>query len=202
MNRERERVELLRDAADYIRTRSGEIADGGGSADVADDGMRIALGLEAVLTALPPGGMEGVEDHSSVAGEPDGSSELPHHEQAGSATPSEARFSAPHLRPGAWFFDGICKVWAPSLKGGHTPVCDIRGWGYLTGGGHGALGLPEEQALETQLAWGHLIAKAVNAHFGALEPGASKPADTREARLPEGLRATEHKSPPTEAREG
>ena len=39
-------------------------------------------------------------------------------------------------------------------------VCDIRGWGYLTGKGVGALGLPDDQAFAIQLANARLIAAA------------------------------------------
>ena len=39
-------------------------------------------------------------------------------------------------------------------------VCDIRGWGYLTGKGVGALGLPDDQAFGIQLANARLIAAA------------------------------------------
>lgn len=43
-------------------------------------------------------------------------------------------------------------IWGDSLKGGDTHVAMVRGWGYLTGGGHGAIGLSEEDGLEAQLA--------------------------------------------------
>lgn len=39
-------------------------------------------------------------------------------------------------------------------------VCDVRGWGYLTGKGVGALGLPDDQAFGIQLANARLIAAA------------------------------------------
>lgn len=51
---------------------------------------------------------------------------------------------------------------APSLKGGDTHVADVRGWGYLTGGGHGALGLDGDAAVRIQAAIGVVIAEAVN----------------------------------------
>lgn len=44
--------------------------------------------------------------------------------------------------------------------GGDAMICDIRGWGYLTGKGHGALGLPPEQAAAIQDANARLIAAA------------------------------------------
>lgn len=39
-------------------------------------------------------------------------------------------------------------------------MCDIRGWGYLTGNGHGALGLSLEEAVAIQTANARLIAAA------------------------------------------
>lgn len=63
------------------------------------------------------------------------------------------------LADGAWTRDPRTYwIWAPSLKGGHAHIADIRGWGYLTGGGHGALGMSEEDAIEAQTAWGEHIA--------------------------------------------
>jgi hypothetical protein len=43
-------------------------------------------------------------------------------------------------------------IFGQSKKGGDAHVLDIRGWGYLTGGGGGALGLSEEQAIKAQKA--------------------------------------------------
>lgn len=43
---------------------------------------------------------------------------------------------------------------------GDAKICDIRGWGYLTGNGHGALGLPPEEAVRIQDANARLIAAA------------------------------------------
>lgn len=52
-------------------------------------------------------------------------------------------------------------VMADNAKiGGDTPICDIRGWGYLTGNGHGALGLDPKEAAEIQDANARLIASA------------------------------------------
>lgn len=57
-----------------------------------------------------------------------------------------------YFAPGAWSIDNIGWVWAPSLKGGMTHVCtlEIRGWGYLIGGGHGGLGLEDDEAAAAQ----------------------------------------------------
>lgn len=74
-------------------------------------------------------------------------------------------------------------IYGPSLKGGVARLADVRGWGYLTGGGHGALGLPGEKAREIQDALGRLIA-AIPALVSALQ-------EAREALGPfveEGLR--------------
>lgn len=43
---------------------------------------------------------------------------------------------------------------------GQFPICDIRGWGHLTGKGHSALGLPHDQAAAIQDANARLIAAA------------------------------------------
>ncbi|MHB8287115.1 MAG: hypothetical protein ACYDD1_20900 [Caulobacteraceae bacterium] len=51
-------------------------------------------------------------------------------------------------------------IFAPSLKGGETRVADLRGWGYLTGRGHGALGLSEDQAIAAQNIVGRLLVAA------------------------------------------
>lgn len=61
--------------------------------------------------------------------------------------------------PGPWKvgYRGLDVV-APSLRGGEAKVCDIRGWGYLTGKGHGALGLSEDEATAIQTANARLIA--------------------------------------------
>lgn len=40
------------------------------------------------------------------------------------------------------------KIFAPSEKGGDRTLFDVRGWGYYTGKGGGALGLTDEEALE------------------------------------------------------
>lgn len=44
--------------------------------------------------------------------------------------------------------------------GGHTKLFDVRGWGYLTGKGHGALGLGPDEAAAIQKANAHLAAAA------------------------------------------
>lgn len=51
-------------------------------------------------------------------------------------------------------------VMAPNVERGPMKVCDIRGWGYLTGKGHGALGLPKAEAKAIQEANAALIAAA------------------------------------------
>jgi hypothetical protein len=49
--------------------------------------------------------------------------------------------------------------------GGMNPVIDIRSWGYLTGHGHGALGLPQRDAEAEQDSFGELVAELLNKHF-------------------------------------
>ena len=44
-------------------------------------------------------------------------------------------------------------------------VLDVRGWGRLTGRGHGALGLPEKEAMELQDAFGRHVANLLNLHL-------------------------------------
>lgn len=62
--------------------------------------------------------------------------------------------------PGPWNIDThALGIWAPSEKGGETKIFDIRGWGYLTGHGYGALALPFDKAKDIQRANG-LIAAA------------------------------------------
>jgi hypothetical protein len=54
-------------------------------------------------------------------------------------------------------------IFGQSKKGGGAHVLDIRGWGYLTGKGGGALGLCEEQAIEAQKAIEAYVVAAWNA---------------------------------------
>lgn len=51
-------------------------------------------------------------------------------------------------------------IWAPSAKGGETKLFDVRGWGYLTGKGHGALGLSPDDAVKVQAEWARMAAAA------------------------------------------
>lgn len=61
---------------------------------------------------------------------------------------------------------GLQKVVGTNAKiGGMNPVIDIRSWGYLTGGGHGALGLDRKEAASEQDAFGELVAELLNKHF-------------------------------------
>lgn len=63
--------------------------------------------------------------------------------------------------PGPWTVGPYAMdVNGPSEKGGTFKVCDIRGWGYFTGKGHGALGLPADVAIARQTANARLIAAA------------------------------------------
>ena len=54
-------------------------------------------------------------------------------------------------------------IWARSAKGGRTRIADIRGWGYLTGQGSGALGLSEADGAAEQARWAEMICAALNA---------------------------------------
>ena len=55
-------------------------------------------------------------------------------------------------------------IYADNVPKGPMKVADIRGWGYLTGKGHGALGLSYEEASQIQQANALLIVEAVNSH--------------------------------------
>ena len=71
----------------------------------------------------------------------------------------------PKFTPGPWLVGyRALDVVANSLKGGFCKVCDIRGWGYLTGKGDGALGLPPHEAEAIQRANAALIAAAPDYH--------------------------------------
>lgn len=64
--------------------------------------------------------------------------------------------------PGPWAVSQYTlAVYAKDHKGEIT-VCDIRGWGHLTGKGHGALGLNWGEATAIQIANAILIAAAPN----------------------------------------
>lgn len=71
---------------------------------------------------------------------------------------------------GEWKSDdyGIRRIWAKSLKGGNAHIADVRGWGYFTGMGHGALGLTDEEGIEAQRQIGQFIAAANPATIKAL----------------------------------
>lgn len=49
--------------------------------------------------------------------------------------------------------------------GGAMRVLDVRSWGYLTGGGHGALGLTTDQASDEQDQFGEMVAQMLNEKF-------------------------------------
>lgn len=61
---------------------------------------------------------------------------------------------------GPWENDGHGMIWAREVSKGPMHIADIRGWGYLTGRGHGALGLSHEIAAEIQDSNAALIAAA------------------------------------------
>lgn len=60
-------------------------------------------------------------------------------------------------------FHGPREITCENVKiGGPAKVFDVRGWGYLTGKGHGGLGLSEDEALAIQTANTTLIVTLVN----------------------------------------
>ena len=59
-----------------------------------------------------------------------------------------------------WKFDeiGHSEGFPQVVDADEHPICDIRGWGYLTG--TGGLGLRADEAMKEQERWGRLIAAA------------------------------------------
>ena len=85
---------------------------------------------------------------------------LENHVADSGVTQAVARSS---FTPGPWEIGWLGgDVIAKNLPPGKGPmkVCDIRGWGYLTGKGHGAIGLTEQDAIGIQNANARLIAAA------------------------------------------
>lgn len=76
------------------------------------------------------------------------------------ATPAQLRETAKAIGP--FSVDRAGYIWMSGKKGGQTLLAQIRGWGYLTGRGDGALGLPEKEAVQEQLRWGDMIVEALN----------------------------------------
>lgn len=75
------------------------------------------------------------------------------------AEAASAHLAGPNLNT-----DGFgLQIWGDSFKGGRTHVLDVRGWGYLTGGGHGALGLSEDDGIAAQRAIQAYVVAAWNA---------------------------------------
>ena len=57
-----------------------------------------------------------------------------------------------------------CKIYGTDKDGhGWNQVLDIRGWGYLTGRGSGALGLSEKEAIAEQIKFANWAVDALNA---------------------------------------
>ena len=74
------------------------------------------------------------------------------------------------VQGGPWKLDKFaCYIWAPSEKGGDFPLMDelgekgkvaeLRGWGYYTGNGQGALGLDPHEAQRRQRLTGEHVAR-------------------------------------------
>jgi len=67
--------------------------------------------------------------------------------------------------PTPWRMDPtLHDIYADNVPKGPMKVADIRGWGYLTGKGHGALGLSYDEGVAVQAANAAFIVKAVNNH--------------------------------------
>lgn len=70
---------------------------------------------------------------------------------------------------GPWRVDNMgLGIWCDHKEKGANKLLDIRGWGFLTGKGHGALGLDSEEAESIQIAIGN-VAAAAPAMVEALE---------------------------------
>lgn len=80
--------------------------------------------------------------------------------------------------PAPWDVDRLtATVYATDVPKGPARVADMRGWGYLTGKGHGALSLSEDEAIDIQRANAEHIIKCVNSHpdlVKALETAAAR----------------------------
>lgn len=82
------------------------------------------------------------------------------------------------VQGGPWHLDKHAVfIFAPSEKGGDFPLGDevcggrvmrLRGWGYYTGRGHGALALPEDEAVKRQRLTGEHIARCSPENIAAL----------------------------------
>lgn len=53
--------------------------------------------------------------------------------------------------------------------GGYAKLFDVRGWGYLTGHGHGGLGLSQDEAVSTQEAMAEFAVRACNGYSDMLD---------------------------------
>lgn len=75
---------------------------------------------------------------------------------------------------GPFTVDRAGYIWCNSAKGGKTVIANVRGWGYLTGKGHGALGLSEAEGIRIQEQWGSMIAEALNNFAHSVGPSNAK----------------------------
>jgi hypothetical protein len=77
---------------------------------------------------------------------------------------SESLENAVEPTPGPWEYqEATGWIVAPNPYGkGSMHIADVRGWGHLTGHGHGACGMSEEQAVAIQEANGRLLASAAS----------------------------------------
>lgn len=73
---------------------------------------------------------------------------------------------APGTTKGPWAVG--FRAYDVTAADGQMKVCDIRGWGHLTGKGSGALGLSDEEGIAIQTANAHQIA-ASGALYDALQ---------------------------------
>lgn len=77
------------------------------------------------------------------------------------------------MNPDVWtgwgpFYHFHGMIWAKGApKGGDVRLFDVRAWGFLTGQGHGAIGLPNAEAAAIQDHMGDTVAELMNEKYPA-----------------------------------
>lgn len=89
-----------------------------------------------------------------------------HLQARGSDTNNKAPMTNPLTEKPVQFKFWNNAIWRePDKIGGQAKVLDVRGWGYLTGNGHGAHGLDQNTAASAQEEFGELVTSLLNQHF-------------------------------------
>lgn len=86
---------------------------------------------------------------------------------------SDSKWKLVHTPPPSdWRYENrSASIVCPSAKGGERTIIDMRGWGYLTGKGHRALGLDSETAGKEQDALAEFIIEACRRAAAPPAPG-------------------------------